>query len=56
MQLNIKKYESINIYVLLQDNIIIGMYHTYQDADLAKDSLEYCIPDHYTFINKIKKL
>lgn len=36
MQLNIKKYESINIYVLLQNDIIIGMYNTFEDATAAK--------------------
>ena len=36
MQLNIKKYESINIYVLLQNDIIIGMYTTFEDANAAK--------------------
>ena len=36
MQLNIKKYESINIYVLLEDNVIIGMYTNFTDANAAK--------------------
>ena len=40
MQLNIKKYESANIYVLLQDNIIIGIYTTINDANIAKQLLQ----------------
>ena len=36
MQLNIKKYESVNIYVLLEDNVIIGMYTNFTDANAAK--------------------
>jgi len=41
MQLTIKKYESINMYVLLQNNIIIGLYYNKEDAESAKDTLEY---------------
>ena len=41
MQLTIKKYESINMYVLLQNNIIIGLYYSKEDAESAKDTLEY---------------
>ena len=40
MQLNIKKYESINIYVLLQNDIIIGMYTTFEDANAAKKIMQ----------------
>jgi hypothetical protein len=40
MQLNIKKYESANIYVLLQDNIIIGIYTTINDANIAKQLVQ----------------
>ena len=36
MQLNIKKYESVNIYVLLQNDIIIGIYTNIDDANAAK--------------------
>lgn len=41
MQLNIKKYDSANIYVLLQNNIIIGIYTTFEDATTAKKLLQY---------------
>ena len=40
MYLNIKKYESINIYVLLQNNVIIGMYKTFEDANTAKQLMQ----------------
>ena len=40
MQLNIKKYESINIYVLLHNNVIIGMYNTFEDANAAQQILQ----------------
>ena len=40
MQLNIKKYESANIYVLLQNNIIIGLYNTLGDANAAKQLMQ----------------
>ena len=40
MQLNIKKYESANIYILLQNNIIIGMYTTFTDANAAKQIMQ----------------
>jgi hypothetical protein len=41
MQLNIKKYESANIYVLLRDNIIIGIYTSFEDATTAKHLVQY---------------
>jgi hypothetical protein len=40
MQLNIKKYESANIYVLLCDNVIIGIYTTLDDANTAKQLMQ----------------
>ena len=36
MQLNIKKYDCADIYVLLNDNVIIGIYKTMNDALSAK--------------------
>ena len=36
MQLNIKKYDCANIYVLLRDNVIIGIYINFEDALSAK--------------------
>ena len=47
MYLNIKKYESINIYVLLQNNIIIGMYKTFDDASAAAKQLVQKNKDPY---------
>jgi hypothetical protein len=41
MQLTIKKYDNINIYVLIQNNIILGMYNSKEEAELAKNILEY---------------
>ena len=41
MSLIIKKYNSIGIYVLIQNNIIIGMYNTYLDAEIAMNLLSY---------------
>jgi predicted NUDIX family phosphoesterase len=35
MQLNIKKYDCAGIYVLLRDNVIIGIYNTMDDANAA---------------------
>ena len=43
MQLTIKKYESIDMYILLQNNIIIGLYYSREDAESAKDAIEYNI-------------
>jgi len=40
MYLNIKKYESINIYVLLQNNVIIGMYTNFTEANTAKQLMQ----------------
>ena len=40
MQLNIKKYDCANIYVLLLDNIIIGIYNTMDDALTAKKIMQ----------------
>ena len=45
MQLIIKKYDSIDIYVLLQNNIILGMYNSKEEAELAKNILEYELID-----------
>jgi hypothetical protein len=39
MQLNIKKYDCAGIYVLLRDNVIIGMYKTFDDANVAAKQL-----------------
>ena len=36
MQLNIKKYDCADIYVLLNDNVIIGIYTNFEDANAAK--------------------
>lgn len=36
MQLNIKKYDCADIYVLLRDNVIIGIYTNIDDANAAK--------------------
>jgi hypothetical protein len=41
MQLTIKKYDNINIYVLIQNNTILGMYNSKEEAELAKNILEY---------------
>ena len=40
MQLNIKKYDCANIYVLLHDNVIIGIYNTMDDALTAKKIMQ----------------
>ena len=41
MQLNIKKYDCANIYVLLHDNVIIGIYTTFDDALTAKKIMQH---------------
>ena len=40
MQLNIKKYDSVNIYVLLQNNVIIGIYNTFEEAIYAQEIMQ----------------
>ena len=40
MQLNIKKYDCANIYVLLHDNVIIGICNTMDDAMSAKKIMQ----------------
>ena len=40
MQLNIKKYDCADIYVLLHDNVIIGIYNTMDDAMIAKKIMQ----------------
>jgi len=47
MQLNIKKYESANIYVLLRDNVIIGIYNTMDDALSAKKIMQHTRNNQY---------
>jgi len=41
MQLNIKKYDCADIYVLLRDNVIIGIYTNFEDALTAKQLIQY---------------
>jgi hypothetical protein len=41
MSLRIKEYISIGIYVLIENNNIIGLYKTYLDAENALMLLSY---------------
>ena len=47
MQLNIKKYDCADIYVLLNDNVIIGIYNTMDDALSAKKNMQHKYPTQY---------
>ena len=47
MQLNIKKYDCADIYVLLHDNVIIGIYTNFDDALTAKKIMQYKQPVQY---------
>jgi hypothetical protein len=46
MQYIIKHYESAKLFILLQNGQIIGMYNTFAEATMAKDSIELVEDDY----------